>query len=281
MAKKKDTLKVKDVSVKVQYIENEEYLSLTDMAKSRSDRPEIIIQRWMRNRNTLEYLILWEDEYNPFFNHTLLDVIRQNISLNDFTLSIKEWVSQTNAVGVQARAGRYGGTYAHRDIAFEFASWLSPEFKFHLIKEYQRLKIDEQRRLGLNWDLKRELTKINYRLHTETVRRFLVPKGWEGKYKVFGIYANEADMFNIAVFGMTAQEWKDNNPDEKGNLRDNATALELTILNNLQAINSEMIRERISAEDRLLKLRVIAQYQLVVLGEDSGVKKLRPPGDID
>jgi len=281
--KKKDTLNVMDISVTLQYVENEEYLSLTDMAKGYAERgrTDMILQRWLRNGSTIDFLEVWETHNNPVFNPSHLEGIRSNLLSNSTIFSVKGWIEKTNAIGIQARAGRYGGTYAHIDIAFEFATWLDAKFKYYLIKEFKRLKVKESRRQSLNWDLKRELTKINYRLHAETVRRFLVPKGWEGKYKVSGIYANEADMFNVAVFGMTAQEWKDNYPEEKGNLRDNATELELTILNNLQAINSELIRERIPAEDRLLRLRVIAQYQIVVLGEDSGVKKLRPPGGIE
>lgn len=278
MAKKKQVIQVLDINISFKYIEEETYFSLTDMSKQYAQRgtSDELIRRWMRNGSTLDFLEVWENHYNPLFNPVHLDGIRVETTRNTSFFSVKTWIEQTNAVGIQARPGRYGGTFAHKDIAFEFATWLDAKFKFYLITEFQRLKEAEQKQKGLNWNLKRELSKINYRLHTETVRRFLVPKDWEGKFKAGGLYANEADMFNIAVFGMTAREWKEANTDAKGNLRDHASELELIVLANLEAINSELIKEKVPTEERFLRLRAIAQYQLVVLNEDVGVKKFMP-----
>lgn len=281
MAKKKSVIQVEDIEISLKYVENEAYFSLTDMAKNYSQRgtSDELIRRWMRNGGTLDFLEVWENHYNPLFNPVHLDRIRADTTRNTFFFSVKTWIDQTQAIGIQARPGRYGGTFAHKDIAFEFATWLDAKFKFYLITEYQRLKEAEQKQKGLSWNLKRELSKINYRLHTETVRRFLVPKDWGHKFKVSGLYANEADMFNIAVFGMTAKEWKESNPEAKGNIRDQASELELIVLANLEAINSELIKEKLSAEERFLRLRAIAQYQLVVLEEDTGITKILPPKD--
>lgn len=281
MAKKKKEINVLDITISIKFVEEEAYFSLTDMAKKYVQRgaSDELIRRWMRNGSTLDFLEVWENYYNPVFNPVHLDGIRADTTRNTSFFSVKTWIEQTNAIGIQARPGRYGGTFAHKDIAFEFATWLDAKFKFYLITEFQRLKSAEQKQKGLNWDLKRELSKINYRLHTETVRRFLVPKDWRGKLTIGALYADEADMFNMAVFGMTAKGWKTANPEVQGNLRDHASELELLVLANLEAINSELIKENLSAEERFLRLRAIAQYQLVVLDEDVGIKKFLPPGN--
>jgi hypothetical protein len=199
---------------------------------------------------------------------------------NRLIMSPKKWIELVNAIGITSKAGRNGGTFAHQDIAINFCYWLDPIFQIYFIKEYQRLKQEEARLKGLNWDLKRELSKINYRLSTETVKRFRLPKAWKGKYLEGKVFAEEADLYNIAVFGMTAREWREANPELKGNIRDHASELELLIISNLQAINTELLRERISIETRLGKLQAIAQYQLLILADDSGINKLMPPSDV-
>ncbi|MDR0873289.1 MAG: KilA-N domain-containing protein [Prevotellaceae bacterium] len=252
--------------------EKEDYISLTDIAKYKDSRTEVVIQNWIRSRMTIELLGLWETLYNPIFKHIEFDVFRNQAGLNAFVLSPKQWIEKTNAIGLVAKSGRYGGTFAHRDIAFEFASWISVEFKLYLVKEFQRLKEEEQKNLG--WSAKRELAKINYHIHTSAISQNLVPKELS-KERINFIYADEADMLNVALFGMTAKEWRDSNPDLKGNIRDYATINELICLSNMENINAVLINENVAQRDRLLKLNQIAIQQMRVLQETEGRKVLK------
>ena len=236
------------------------------MAKQKDGRIEIIIQNWMRNRMTIEFLGLWEKINNPNFNHIEFDVFRSKAGLNSFYLTPTQWMEKTNAIGIITKKGRYGGTYAHRDIAFEFASWLSPEFKLYLIKEFDRLKSEEQKQLG--WDIKRNLAKINYRIHTDAIKKNLIPEKLNSK-QINIVYANEADVLNMALFGMTAKQWRDNNPDKEGNIRDYANVNELVCLSNLENVNSIYINEGMSQKDRLIKLNEIAISQMQILTRDT------------
>ncbi len=283
MAKKRQTISLQGTKVSVIKSGEDDYISLTDIAKlgNKESEPRFLIQNWMKNTNTIRYLYHWEQLHNPKVNRVHLHTVLENATNNRLTMSPTKWIELIEAIGLVSKTGRNGGTYAHRDIAINFCYWLDPIFQIYLIKEYQRLKSEEAQRQGLKWDLRRELTKINYRLHQETVKRFLIPKDWGDKYKTSGIYANEADMFNIAVFGMTASEWRDQNPRAKGNIRDHASELELLVLSNLEAINSELIKDKVSAEERLMRLRVVAQYQLIILKDDVGLKRLKPPGEVE
>lgn len=236
------------------------------MAKQKDGRIEIIIQNWMRNRMTIEFLGLWEKINNSNFNHIEFDVFRSKAGLNSFYLTPTQWMEKTNAIGIITKKGRYGGTYAHRDIAFEFASWLSPEFKLYLIKEFDRLKSEEQKQLG--WDIKRNLAKINYRIHTDAIKKNLIPEKLNSK-QINIVYANEADVLNMALFGMTAKQWRDNNPDKEGNIRDYANVNELVCLSNLENVNSIYINEDMSQKDRLIKLNEIAISQMQILTRDT------------
>ena len=220
----------------------------------------------MRNRMTIEFLGLWEKINNPKFNHIEFDVFRSKAGLNSFYLTPTQWMEKTNAIGIITKKGRYGGTYAHRDIAFEFASWLSPEFKLYLIKEFDRLKNEEQKQLG--WDIKRNLAKINYRIHTDAIKKNLIPEKLNSK-QINIVYANEADVLNMALFGMTAKQWRDNNPDKEGNIRDYANVNELVCLSNLENVNSIYINEGMSQKDRLIKLNEIAISQMQILTRDT------------
>ena len=208
-------INVQNIEIGYQVVDDQDYICLTDMAKQKDGRIEIIIQNWMRNRMTIEFLGLWEKINNPKFNHIEFDVFRSKAGLNSFYLTPTQWMEKTNAIGIITKKGRYGGTYAHRDIAFEFASWLSPEFKLYLIKEFDRLKNEEQKQLG--WDIKRNLAKINYRIHTDAIKKNLIPEKLNSK-QINIVYANEADVLNMALFGMTAKQWRDNNPDKEGNI---------------------------------------------------------------
>lgn len=215
---------------------------------------------------TIEFLGLWEKINNPNFNHIEFDVFRSKAGLNSFYLTPTQWMEKTNAIGIITKKGRYGGTYAHRDIAFEFASWLSPEFKLYLIKEFDRLKSEEQKQLG--WDIKRNLAKINYRIHTDAIKKNLIPEKLNSK-QINIVYANEADVLNMALFGMTAKQWRDNNPDKEGNIRDYANVNELVCLSNLENVNSIYINEGMSQKDRLIKLNEIAISQMQILTRDT------------
>jgi len=255
------------------YSRNEnDYICLTDMARYRdAQRTNYIIQNWMRTRNTIEFLGLWEQLNNPDFKGIEFDAFRNQAGLNSFTLTPKLWIEKTAAVGLVSKAGRYGGTYAHKDIAFEFASWLSVEFKLYLIKEFQRLKETEAAQLG--WDIKRNLVKINYRIHTDAIKRHLIPATVTDAQAAL-VYASEADVLNMALFGMTAAQWRSANPDKDGNLRDDADAAQLVCLSNLENLNALFIKEDLPQPDRLIRLNSIAIHQMTLLGVDPAVKKL-------
>src|SRR5690554_6496240 len=212
-----------------------EYISLTDMLKAKDGN--FFIANWLRNRNTVEYLGIWESVYNPNFNYAEFDIIKSQAGLNSYRISVKEWVEKTNAIGLKSTTGRYGGTYAHPDIAFEFGMWISPKFKIYLIKEFQRLKEDENDRLHLEWNLQRTISKINYHIHTDAIKENLIPKEISKQQASF-VYANEADLLNVALFGITAKDWRENNPHEKGNIRDFTTLEQLVVLSNLESINA-------------------------------------------
>jgi hypothetical protein len=261
---------VKDTEVTVIKIDNEDYLCITDMIKAKDG--EFFVSDWLRNRNTLEYIGIWEQIYNPYFNYTEFAIIKSQAGLNSFKISVKELLEKTNLVCLQAKAGRYGGTYAHKDIAFEFAMWISPEFKIYIVKEFQRLKEEEQKTLG--WTAKRELAKINYHIHTSAVSRNLIPKELS-KEQINFIYANEADVLNVAMFGMTAKEWREINPDLKGNIRDYATINELICLSNMENLNAVFINERLPQSERLIKLNQIAIQQMCVLENIENRKLLK------
>lgn len=254
--------------INVVSINNEDYICITDMLKAKDG--DFFISDWLRNRNTLEYLGIWERLYNPGFNYGEFAIIRNQSGLNSFKISVKEFVAHTNAVSLQAKAGRYGGTYAHKDIAFEFAMWISPEFKVYIIKEFQRLKNEEQRLLG--WTAKRELSKINYRIHTDAIKQNLIPTEVTPAQASI-IYAEEADVLNVAMFGMTAKMWREQHSELKGNIRDYASINELICLSNMENLNAVFIDQGIPQGERLIKLNRIAIQQMRVL-EDDGNRKL-------
>ena len=255
-----NTINVKDTEITVSRINNEDYLCLTDMLKAKDG--DFFITDWLRNRNTLEYIGIWEQVYNPNFNYGEFAIIKSKSGLNSFKISVKEFVEKTNAISIQAKAGRYGGTYAHKDIAFEFAMWISPEFKIYIVKEFQRLKEEEQKQIG--WSAKRELAKINYRIHTDAIKQNLIPSEITPAQKSF-IYADEADMLNVAMFGITAKQWKEANPQLKGNIRDYATINQLICLSNMENLNAVFINDGLPQSERLEKLNKIAIQQMKIL----------------
>lgn len=251
---------------------DEDFISLTDIARHRdTERGDYIIQNWMRNRNSIEFLGIWEQLNNPDFNSIEFDGIRKQAGLNSFSLTPKRWITATGAIGIISKTGRYGGTFAHKDIAFEFASWISVEFKLYLIKEFQRLKDEEQKQLG--WDIKRNLTKINYRIHTDAIKKNLIPAELSKKQINF-VYASEADVLNVALFGMTAKQWRDENPGQKGNIRDYANISQLVCLSNLENLNALFINEGVPQKDRLKRLNTIAIQQMKLLVADHGIQQL-------
>ena len=255
--------------------QKDDYISLTDIAKYRNpDDPAGVIANWLRNRNTIEYLGLWEQMNNPSFNPLEFEEFKYSSGENSFTLSPRKWIDSTNAIGLISKPGRYGGTYAHSDIAFEFASWISPEFKLYIIKDYQRLKTEESNRLALGWDTKRELTKINYRIHTDAIKDFLITPELTKQEKSF-TYASEADLLNVALFGKTAKQWKNATGKTKQNMRDYASVEQLIVLVNLESMNADMIRQNIPAPERLEKLRSVAYYQLKSLLSNNAADKLK------
>jgi hypothetical protein len=245
-------------------IENrgKEYISLTDMLKAKDG--DFFISDWLRNRNTVEYLGIWESVYNPSFNYGEFAIIKSQAGLNSYKISVKEWVEKTNAIGLKATTGRYGGTYAHPDIAFEFGMWISPQFKIFLIKEFQRLKEEENSRLKLEWNLQRTLAKVNYHIHTDAIKENLIPKEVTKKQMQL-IYADEADLLNIALFGITAKEWREAHPNKEGNIRDEATLEQLVVLSNLESINALLIRQGLSQAERLVELNKTAIAQMKTL----------------
>jgi hypothetical protein len=263
-----EKLKVLDNEISVKTIDDKDFISLTDMLKSKDG--EFFISDWLRNRNTIEFLGVWESMYNPDFNYGEFAIIKSSAGLNSYKISVKEWCAKTNAIGLKATAGRYGGTYAQSDIAYEFASWISVEFKLYLIKEFQRLKLEEQKRLG--WDVRRELTKINYLVHTDSIKENLIPTLNDNQKKV--VYASEADLLNVALFGKTAGEWRNENPKRKGNIRDYATIEQLLILANLEVLNAEYIEAGMAQSIRLEKLNKSAVKQLESLQKRIEVSKV-------
>jgi len=255
-------LNVLDTKITYYNMNNEDYISITDMLKSKDG--DFFVSDWLRNRNTIEFLGIWEELHNPNFNYGEFAIIKSQAGLNSYKLSVKEWVNKTNSIGIVAKTGRYGGTYAHKDIAFEFGMWISPKFKLLLIKEFERLKSEEQKQLG--WNAKRELSKINYKIHTDAIKKNLIPKELT-KYETNVVYAEEADVLNMALFGMTAKQWRDKNPDKQGNIRDYANINELICLANLENVNSIYINEGIIQSERLIRLNKIAISQMKILTE--------------
>jgi len=254
---------------------NEDFISLTDLARHRdAERSDYILQNWMRNRSTIEFIGLWEKFNNPDFNSIEFDGIKNLSGSNSFSLTPKRWIEVTNATGIVSKTGRYGGTFAHKDIAFEFATWLSAEFKFYLIKEFQRLKSDENNRLQLEWNLQRTISKINYRIHTDAIKENLIPKEITSQQSNL-VYANEADLLNVALFGITASAWRETNKDTKGNIRDYSSLEQLVVLSNLESINALLIQQGLSQSDRLLQLNKVAITQMKSLVESSVLKKLK------
>jgi len=258
-----DKLVVDNAEIQVIKFEEEDYISLTDMVRN-IENGVVLIEKWLRNKNTIEFLGIWEELYNEQFDHEEYNKIMNEAGLNRFAMSVKQWVERTNSKGIIAKAGRYGGTYAYKDIAFEFASWVSPKFKLYLIKEFERLKKEEQEQLG--WNAKRELTKINYRIHTDAIKENLIPKQVTNQQTAI-VYASEADVLNVALFGKTAKEWREQNAEKKGNIRDYASINELICLSNLESLNAVLIKEGISQKERLVKLNEIAIQQMIILEE--------------
>ena len=254
--------------------EQEDYISLTDIAKYKnSDHPADVVKNWTRSKDTIEFLGLWERINNPKFKLVEFDQFRNQAGSRSFVLSPQKWIEVTNAIGIVSKSGKNGGTYAHKDIAFEFASWISVEFRLYLIKEFQRLKEEENERKSLDWDIKRNLAKINYRIHTDAIKENLIPKEVT-KQQINNIYANEADVLNVALFGMTAKEWRENNHEKKGNVRDYANVSQLICLSNLENLNALFIKEMIPQHKRLVRLNKIAIEQMLVLSDNKSVKKL-------
>ena len=282
MSRKTSSILVQDVPVTVMSIDQRDYISLTDMAKARTDagRAADVIKNWLRARSTLEFLGTWEIMYNPDFKVVEFDHFKSEAGLHTFTLSAKEWIESTHAIGMYVQAGRYGGTYAHKDIAFEFGSAISPIFKLYLLKEYQRLKDEENDRLKLEWDAKRFLSKNNYLIHTDAIKNYVLPRSNHSKSTEWLGYADEADLLNVALFGCTAKEWRDANPvlAAKQNIRDFASIAQLTVLSNLETHNAEMIKQGIDKAERFDRLKQIAEYQLRVLTEAEAIQKL-PKGN--
>ena len=265
----KTTLEVKGTAITVLSQNESDYICLTDIARYRNaDATDDLIRNWLRNRNTVEFLGIWEQLHNPGFNPVEFDGIKMQAGLNSFALTPKQWIDLTGAKGIISKAGRYGGTYAHRDIAFEFASWISVEFKLYLIKEFQRLKEDESRRLSLAWNLNRTLSKLNYRIHTDAVKTHLIPPEVTPAQAAL-TYATEADLLNVALFGQTARQWRDANPSLDGNMRDHASIEQLLVLANLEGLNAEFIHMQLPQGERLTKLNAIAIRQMRTLAANA------------
>ncbi|TRZ78335.1 KilA-N domain-containing protein [bacterium] len=271
----KKEIVVKDINVSFFSQKEKDFISLTDIARYKNpDEPKDVVKNWIRNRNTLEFLGLWEKINNPNFKGVEFDSFRSNAGLNGFVLSPKKWIEKTLAIGIISKSGHDGGTYAHQDIAFEFASWISAEFKLYLIKELQRLKTDENERKQIGWDAKRFLVKANYKVHTDAVKEKLIPAKIS-KRQISFIYANEADVLNVALFSMAAKEWKIKNPKLKGNMRDYADVTQLVCLTGLESLNAEFVRQEMSQSERLQKLNQIAIIQMKSLSGNSSLKKLK------
>ena len=267
-----EKINVLSTSITIYQQKKEDFISLTDIARHKNpETTGLVISHWLSTRYTIEFMGLWEKIHNPNFNVTEFRNIKNEAGSNGFILSSKNWITSTDAIGIVSKAGRYGGTYAHKDIAFEFASWISPEFKLYLIKEFQRLKETEQKQLG--WDIKRNLAKINYRIHTDAIKENLVPPELTTQ-QTNHVYAQEADVLNLALFGMTATQWRQGNKGEKGNIRDFANVSQLVCLSNLENLNALFIEEGISQPERLFKLNQIARHQMKILTADNSIKKL-------
>jgi len=275
MAKNK-TIIVKGTEIIILTEKNkDEYISLTGIARYRdAERSDYILQNWLRNRSTIEFVGLWEQFNNPNFNSIEFDGIKSQSGANSFSLTPKRWIEATNAIGIISKTGKYGGTFAHRDIAFEFATWISAEFKFYFIKEFQRLKEDENDRLKLEWNLQRTLAKVNYHIHTDAIKENLIPKELS-KERMNFIYASEADMLNVALFGMTAKEWRDANPTAEGNIRDEATIEQLVVLSNMESINAVLIHQGLKQNERLSQLNKVAITQMKSLLANTTIKKIK------
>ncbi|MBL9186552.1 MAG: KilA-N domain-containing protein [Opitutaceae bacterium] len=269
---KSSTIEVKGTTVAVLSSKDGDYISLTDMLRAKDG--DFFISDWLRNRNTVEFLGIWESVFNPAFNYGEFATIRSQAGLNSYKISVKEWVDKTNAIGLKATPGRYGGTFAHPDIAFEFGMWISPEFKIYLVKEFRRLKDEENDRLQLGWNLQRTLAKINYRIHTDAIKETLLPPTVT-KTQASLVYATEADLLNVALFGQTAKQWRDAHPDADGNIRDHAPLEQLVVLTNLESLNSVLIRQGLPQPERLLKLNEIAITQMRTLLSANNVKRLK------
>lgn len=260
-------IEVLNREVQVFTVKEDDYICITDIARYKdAERTDYLISNWLRNRNSIEFLGIWEQINNPGFNPIEFDGIRKEAGLNSFILTAKQWIQRTGAIGIVSKAGRYGGTYAHKDIAFEFASWISVEFKLYLIKEFQRLKEDERKTLG--WDIRRNLAKLNYRIHTDAIRAHLIPPELQPAQTAL-IYASEADVLNMALFGKTAAQWRGENPGEKGNIRDQANSAQLVCLSNLENLNALFIAEGHAQPDRLRRLNQIAIQQMRILTSDT------------
>ena len=265
-------INVLDREVTIYERNDEDFICITDIAKYKNaDGTDDLIRNWLRNRNTIEFLGIWEQLNNPNFKPVEFDGFRKQAGLNSFTLTPKQWIEKTGAIGLVSKSGRYGGTYAHKDIAFEFASWISVEFKLYLIKEFQRLKEEEHKQLG--WDIRRNLVKINYRIHTDAIKENLIPDELS-KQQINNIYASEADVLNMALFGKTAKQWRDEHPEDKGNIRDHANISQLVCLSNLENLNAHFINDGMAQSARLVKLNQIAIHQMRLLTEESEVKKI-------
>lgn len=273
---KKSTIEVRGTSITVLSTKEEDFISLTDMLKAKDG--DFFISDWLRNRNTIEFLGIWETVHNPGFNCGEFAIIKSQAGLNSYKISVKEWVEKTRAIGLKSSAGRYGGTFAHRDIAFEFGMWISPEFKIYLIKEFQRLKEDENRRLSLAWNLNRTLSKLNYRIHTDAVKARLIPAEVTPAQAAI-TYASEADVLNVALFGQTAKQWRDTNPNLEGNMRDHAPIEQLLVLANLEGMNAEFIHMTLPQSDRLKRLNQIAIRQMQTLNSTNAIQQLESPKD--
>ncbi|OXG09195.1 KilA domain-containing protein [Flavobacterium araucananum] len=271
---KNKKINVKGIDIVLYEDNKEDFISLTDIAKHRdNERSDYILQNWMRNRSTIEFIGLWEKFNNPDFNSIEFDGIKNMAGSNSFSLTPKRWIESTNAIGIISKTGRYGGTFAHKDIAFEFATWLSAEFKFYLIKEFQRLKEEENSTKKLDWNLQRTISKINYRIHTDAIKENLIPISLKTNQRNF-IYADEADILNVALFGKTAKQWRIENPNEKGNIRDIASIEQLVVLSNLESINAMLIQQDIEQNERLLKLNEIAISQMKSLINTTVLKNI-------
>lgn len=269
----KAQMKVKDNLVNVIRVGNVDYISLTDLARYKNPvEPKDVVKNWLRTKTNIEFLALWEQMHNPNLKGVEIDTFKSEAGTHYFTMSPQRWIKETNAIGLISKSGNNGGTYAHPDIAFEFASWISPEFNLYLITEFERLKQNESYQNKINWSVRRELAKTNYRIHTESIKENIIPTLTENQ-KLYA-YANEADILNVALFGMTAKEWKDKNPNLEGNMRDYANILQLVILSNLENLNSEMISQGLKQKERLERLNEIAKKQYTILQDNKGIKRL-------